>query len=73
MGDKTQNEGYHAPIKYLAKPLEVGEWIKGKCFICNETTDMLPDAYCHYQCANALDKQKKKIVDDFFKKSQDKQ
>jgi hypothetical protein len=54
--------------KYIAKPIEVGEFVKGECFLCRLKEGMQPDGYVHFQCAMAFEKEKKKIIDSFLKK-----
>ena len=58
--------------KHIVKPIEIGPWEMGTCFICKSKAGMIPDGYCHYQCAIAYEAEKKKILDSFLKKDNQK-
>lgn len=53
-------------IKEVQQPgLQITEFIKGRCFICGEATEIL-DAYIHLACALAYEDRKKENLKIFM-------
>jgi hypothetical protein len=43
-------------------------FIKGRCFVCLETKNMNPEAYCHYECAIAKSEKNSEVVKQITEK-----